>query len=1005
MNSRHIRRLTNHKRNPGRGLAVLRLGLLLVAASLLALVVMLALTAGTIYTVYASYVQELPSAEEIRERSVQGSETTRIYDRTGEHILYEIVPPEGGRRTWVTLEEIPEHLRDATVAMEDKNFYDETLYTNFYGINVEGVGRAIFGELSGDDRGGGSSIPQQLVKLMVFETFEERAERSYLRKLQEWILTIELTRRYPGIEGREQILEAYLNNIFYGHFAVGVEAAAQTYFGKPVQELTLAECAMLVPLGQAPALNPISAPEEAKRRQETVLDTMFLRGYISSEEAYEAKQQPIVVQPPVHQMLAPHWVLYVRSQLEQRFGAEAVYGGGLQVITTLDLDIQREAERIAREHIAEIRESSDAGNAAIVVIDAKTAQIVAMVGSLDYNDESIDGNINMALSPRQPGSSFKPFTYATAFAQGYTPATMVMDVRTSFPDPPNPPYVPENFTRRYKGPILLREALASSYNIPAVAMMHKVGAMNVVDLAHAMGIETLGAANYGLALTLGGGDVRLVDMVYAYSVFANGGAMLGEPKSAERFRAGYRQLDPVTILQVRDSSGELLYAHLQPERREVLSPEVAYLISDVLSDNQARAPGFGAGSVLVIPDRPAAVKTGTTNNFHDSWAVGYTPQYVVGVWSGNADYTAMRNATGVRTSGPIWQQLMLYLHEGKPVESFVRPPGIVMAVVDSTSGKLPTEHSPSRRQELFIEGTVPTTYDDVHKPFAICRASGKLATVYCPAEEVEVQVFTIYPPEADDWVRDQGIAQPPTQFCDLHGPTLASADVAITSPRSFGAVSGVVSILGNARADSQERFWLEVGRGVEPTEWTPITPEHGHRVENDLLATWDASGLDGLYTLQLVVIDGGMRREVRAPVIVDNQPPQIQLRRPNPAGALYNPAAFQRDEDRTYEAGYDEWINIQVEATDNISISHIEFYMNGHLVGTSTVAPYTVRVMFADLPGGIENREALVQEVGALPELKPPSARAQSFVIHVVAYDTAGNRTVSAPVDAYYIPR
>ncbi len=1005
MNSRHIRRLTNHKGNPGRGLRVLRLGLLLVVGLVLSGVVMLALAGGVAYTVYASYVQELPSPEEIHQRSLEGAETTRIYDRTGEHVLYEIVPPEGGRRTWVTLDQIPEHLRNATIAVEDKNFYDETLYTNFYGINVEGVARAIYGELKGDNLGGGSSIPQQLVKLMMFDTLEERAERSYLRKVQEMILTFEIMRRNPGREGRDQILEAYLNNVFYGNFAVGVEAAAQTYFGKSVQELTLAESAMLVPLGQAPALNPISAPEVAKQRQETVLDTMYLRGYITAEEAYEAKQQPIVVQAPVNQMLAPHWVLYVRSQLEERFGAEAVYGGGLQVITTLDLEVQREAERIAREHIAEIGDEANVGNAAVVVMDAKTGQIIAMVGSLDYKDEEIDGSVNMALAPRQPGSSFKPFTYATAFAQGYTPATMVMDVRTSFPDPPNPPYVPENFSRRYKGPVLLREALASSYNIPAVAMMHKVGTMNVVALAHAMGIETLTAANYGLALTLGGGDVRLVDMVYAYSVFANGGVMLGEQKPAESYRPGYRQLDPVSILQVRDSSGEILYAHLQPERREVLSPEVAYLISDILSDNQARTPGFGANSVLVLPDRPAAVKTGTTNNFHDSWAIGYTPQYVVGVWAGNADYTAMRNATGVRTSGPIWQRLMLSLHEGKPVESFVRPPGIVMAVVDATSGKLPTEYSPSRRQELFIEGTVPTTYDDVHRPFTICRASGKLATAYCPQEETEEQVFSIYPSEADDWVREQGIPQPPDQLCDLHGPTLASADVAITSPRPFGAVSGVVSIMGNARAGSQERFWVQVGEGVEPTTWMPITPEHGHRVENGELAVWDTSGLAGLYTLQLIVVDGGVQREVSVPVVVDNQPPQIELRRPNPAGALYNPAAFQRDEDRTYEQGYDEWVNIQVEARDNVSISHVEFYMNGHLMGTSTVAPYTWRVMFADLPGGVEDSEALRQEVGALPELRPPSERARSFIIHVVAYDTAGNRMVSQAVDAYFIPR
>ena len=1004
MNSRHIRRLANHKKNPGGVLFALRLGSLLFVGAIISMIVMLALTVGTLYTVYASYVQELPSAEEIQQRTVVGSETTRILDRTGQHVLYEILPPDGGRHAWVPLEEIPQYLIDATIVMEDRTFYDDTLYTNFYGVSVEGVGRAVVGELTGDDRGGGSSIPQQLVKLMVFETLEERADRSYLRKLQEMILTTELMRRYPGREGRDQILEAYLNNVFYGHFAVGVEAASRAYFGKSVQDLTLAEAAMLVPLGQAPALNPISAPEESKRRQEIVLDTMYLRGYITAEEAWEAKQQPIVVQPPVHQMQAPHWVLFVRSQLERQFGPEAVYGGGLQVITTLDLDIQREAERIAREHIAEIGPERQVGNAAVVVIESKTGQIVAMVGSLDYNSEEIDGNINMTVAPRQPGSAFKPFTYAAAFAQGYTPATMVMDIRTSFPDPPNPPYVPENFTRGYRGPITLREALASSYNIPAVAMTHKAGTNNVLELTRAMGIETLNAPNYGLSLALGAGEVRLLDMAYAFSVFANGGMMVGEPRAVENVRTGHRQLDPVSILQVRDASGELIHAHLQPAYRQVLRPEVAYLVSDVLSDNQARTPGFGANSHLIVPDRPAAVKTGTTNNFHDAWAVGYTPQYVTAVWGGNADYSRMRNATGVRVAGPIWQRLMMHLHEGRPVEVFERPPGIVMAVVDATSGMLPTEYSRARRQELFIEGTVPTTYDDVHRPFVICTTSGKLATIYCPEHEVETQVFAIFPPEADDWVREQGIPQPPDQFCDMHGPTAVGSDVAIISPRPFGAVGGQVQVMGNARAGSQERWWLQVGEGMDPTHWTPITPEHGHHVDNGELGVWDTNGLSGLHTLQLTVVDGGHMREERIPVIVDNEPPQVRIVRPNPDGARYNPAPFQRDVDRTYEAGYDEWINIQVEASDNVSISHIDFYMNGHHVGRSTVAPYTVRVMFNALPGGVEDMEALRAELGTLPELKPPGG-ARSFIVHVVAYDTAGNRTVSTPVDAYYIGR
>ncbi len=952
----HYKWVLPHKRSKmSGGLLALRFSIAVLMVVMVSFLVFLLAVGGTVFSVYAVYAQELPSAEEVERRSVETFETTRIYDRTGEHLLYEMVPAEGGRRTWVPISDVSEHLRKATIAVEDKTFY-----TNPGGINVTGLVRAVWGIMRGEDAGGGSSIHQQLVRNVIMPP-EERMQRSYIRKVKEMVLSFELSRRYPGIEGRQKVLEWYLNNIFYGHHAYGVEAAAQTYFGKSAAELDLAEAAMLVPLGNKPALNPIDAPEEAKGRQELVLDQMYVQGYISAEEAWEAKQKSLVIAPPSFDMDAPHFVLYVRDLLVEEYGSEAVYGGGLNVITSLDMEMQAEAERIVREGVSELRDDHNAHNGATVILDAETNEIRAMVGSVDYHDESIDGQVNMAVSPRQPGSSFKPFVYAAALAQGYTPATMIMDVRSSFPDPPNPaPYVPENYSRTFHGPILLRQALACSYNVPTVAIADKVGTEKVADTARAMGITTLDKADYGLALALGGAEAKLLDMVYAFSVFANGGTMYGMPVASDRVEAEGRRLDPVSILEVTGPDGRVLHKHENLGRQEVLRPEVAFLLTDILSDNKARVPAFGSDNPLELEDRPVAAKTGTTNDFHDGWTVGYTPQYVVGVWVGNADYEKMKRGSGVRTAGPIWNALMRYLHEGLRVENFQRPSGLETAVVDSVSGKLPTEYSPQRVQEIFIEGTVPVEEDDVHHPFRVCNESGKLATAHCPPDQVEEVVFEVYPPEAEDWVREREIPQPPETHCDMHGPSLANSEVAIIEPKLFAPVGGVVPLVGNSRPEGLEKYWLQYGEGMDPQSWVRIGEEHGHRVDNGVLEHWDTEGLDGLYTLQLCVAVGGDVRKASVPVLVDNTPPTVNI---------ISPVSGQ-----VFVMGQDEWINIQVDAQDNASMDRVAFHLDGETLGHSTVAPYTMRWMLS--PSDTETRK-----------------------IHVTAYDEAGNETESEPIE------
>ncbi|MGD9145499.1 MAG: transglycosylase domain-containing protein, partial [Anaerolineae bacterium] len=442
--------------------------LLQIAAGLVVLAMVSTLLAilggvGTVVGVYGYYAKDLPDPNEIVTRQEQ-FETTKIYDRTGQVLLMEVIDPRRGDRTMLPLEQIPEDFRNATIALEDKTFYSNI------GIDPQGITRAFLLNLQGEGVQGGSSITVQLVKNILIPE-EERYQISYARKIKEAMLALEISRLYS----KDQILEWYLNTNYYGNWAIGVDAAAQVYFGKHAQELSLAESAMLAPIVQYPAMNPIDNPDHAKRRQEIALERMVEEGYITQTEADAAYAENLSIHTSMlkrYDILAPHFSMYVRKQLEDRFGTNLLYRGGLRVYTTVDLDINRIAEEEARAQVAALQEQGkDVSNAAVVVMRARTGEILGMVGSIDYWNEEIDGNVNVAVAPRQPGSSFKPFSYVTSFHQGHTAAEMVMDVHTCFDDWPNPPYCPENYDRKYHGPQSFRTALARSYNIPAVKVL------------------------------------------------------------------------------------------------------------------------------------------------------------------------------------------------------------------------------------------------------------------------------------------------------------------------------------------------------------------------------------------------------------------------------------------------------------------------------------------------------------------------------------------------------
>jgi membrane peptidoglycan carboxypeptidase len=918
---------------------------------------------GSAYAVYDSFARQLPDPTAI-ETEQEDFETTKVFDRSGKTLLYEVFDPYRGDRSYIKLSEIPEFCRQATIILEDKNFYNNP------GFDPEGIGRAFIQNLRGGQIQGGSSITQQLIKNILIDE-EERTQLSYTRKVKEIILAVEITRRFD----KDQILEWYFNTNSYFNLAYGIDAAARGYFDKPASALTKAECAMLAPIPQFPYLNPINSPDKAKYRQRITLNRMVEEGLLTAEEADQIYNEPIKIRQEDEQRFdikAPHFAVYVRKELErtpERYNInnpELIYRGGLRVYTSLDLELNNEAQKIAAGHVKELKdEGHNASNACVVVIRPKTGEILAMVGSVDYWDKENDGKFNVCTDDpgRQPGSSFKPFSYLTLFSQGvYNAATMVMDVRQSFPDDPNPPYVPENYDPtgqgKYHGPVRLRNALASSYNIPAVWVLSKAGIKNVIATAHRMGITTLNADYYGLALTLGGGEVKPIDMAYAYSVLANLGTMAGQPVPEVDRRPGHRTLEPVSILRIEDTAGNVIYEYKQPTMEQVIDPALSYLMVDIMSDNNARTPGFGANSVLKkdFEDRPIAAKTGTTNNFRDNWTVGFTPQLSVAVWVGNNDNEEMKDVTGLSGAAPIWHDVMLYYLKDKPVEEWQEPPGLVRAQVGRLSGLLPTQYTQGAITELFLEGTVPTQRDNIYQGVRINRENGKLATAYTPPEKVEERVYEVYPPVAADWVREQGIPQPPTEYDDSTGPAVNVGPVAIINPRPYEYIKGGQVITGNAKADNFQLYRLEVGKGLNPAEWRQLGRDYNNQVEGTPLEFWDTTQEEeGLYTLQLTVVKNDQSLERRAvQVTVDNTPPAVELVNPEPA--------------KIYTKEDDLWVNIQADATDNFSMNRVDFFLDGNKIGESTVAPYTLRwnIVMTDTP--LKYLEAPVYQTAPLTQ-------------------------------------
>ena len=593
----------------------------------------------------------IPALEDISERRVDQS--TKIYDRTGEILLYDT--SRDSRRALIPFEAISPYTKAAALAIEDKNFYSHQ------GFELSSFLRATFVNLvTLSFSQGGSTITQQVVKNSILTK-----DKTPTRKLKELILAVKLEK----VLTKDEILSLYLNEISYGGNIYGVEEAAQNFFGKPASRLTLAESAYLASLPKAPTYYSPYGPhrEDLEARKNLVLNEMLANNFISKEEHTNAANEKVEFKPRQNtgSIKAPHFAFFVIDHLAKKYGEDTLANSGFRVITTLDYSIQREAEAIAKKYGTINKERFNGENNAIVAIDPKTGDILAMVGSRDYFDEGIDGNFNASLGYRQPGSTFKPFVYSVLFNKGYTADTILFDTPIQF----SPNCAPDNFTTdeicyspvnyddRFRGPITVRNALAQSVNIPAVEALYLSGIRSSVDLAKSFGIESLTQIDdYGLSLVLGGGSVSLLEMVSAYAVFANDGV-----------RNPYNP-----ILWVEDVDGNIVDRYSVFPRR-VLSEQTARTISSILSDNVARTPAYGANSTLYVNSRDVAVKTGTSNDYRDAWIVGYTPNITIGAWVGNNDNSPMEKKVAGLIVSPLWRELMDKVLPSLAFESFIKP--------------------------------------------------------------------------------------------------------------------------------------------------------------------------------------------------------------------------------------------------------------------------------------------------------------------------------------------
>ncbi len=856
----------------------------MLALGIVAALVLGVIGAGAVSVFYVQVTQpvfaDINSIDDLQERSLQ-FETTRIRDREG-NILYQINDPDGGLRDTVTLEDVSPWIIVATVATEERDYFTNP------GFSIPAIIRAVVQNYrEGAVVSGASTITQQVTRQLLLPD-DLAAERSYRRKLIEIFLAAELNRRFT----KEEILDLYLNQIYYSNLSYGIEAAARTYFDKSASDLTLSEAAFLAGIPQAPAVwDPVNNREaitEPNGRLDQVLGLMLEAGCIATGDSgldlpcvypetitAEATQTQAlrtqVFQPVQLNASYPHWVVYIQQQLEADSAiGPSIYTSGFDVYTTLDPRMQDLAQQQVTEVLAGLTDRN-VNNASVMVVDIDTGAILAMVGSADFDNEAIDGQVNIALTPQQPGSSIKPFTYLTAFEQGWTPETVLWDVPIEYPIPGFGVYEPVNYDGRYHGPQTARYSLANSYNIPAVLTMDYVGVPALLETLNTLGITSLGDSSnpnqYGLSLTLGAGEVYLIEWVNAFATLANQG-----------------QYHPLYAIERIEQNGQVIegYPYEVPQGEQVIDEAHAYLLADIMSDYNARIPAFGENSILNPPFQ-AAAKTGTTNDFRDNWTMGFTSEIAVGVWVGNTDNSPMINVTGVSGAGPIWRGVIEGSSGWYPPQEFERPTSVFLQTVCADDGTSPAsaycnEFSDVSTGWFAINQPPPSPEEEgLYRTYPVDQFTGLIANDYCPGY-VEERPFLVLPnpsqlidvaeasrnwllssTSGQSWAAERGLTseniinEAPTDEC---GPDTPVPNVAINEPGAGSTQQEIITIFGSAFVPNFSHYTVEYGIGDSPGDWVMFQGRTSTSIENNVLAQLDARDLpDGPITLRLLAYD------------------------------------------------------------------------------------------------------------------------------------------------------
>lgn len=890
-----------------------------------------ALAAVVFALVYTNLTNNLPSLETLPLLLEPPDgfllQPTRIYDRTGEQILLELENPAAAERRYLTLDvsqpnHLPPTLITTTLATVDPTFWHNP------GFSLQGL-----------NSGSHSTLAQNLVSdlLLWNEPIGLR------RALRERLLAAQIIARF----GREQVLTWYLNSTNYGRLAYGADAAARVYFGKPAKDLNLAESALLAAVAEAPALNPIDAPQVALERQQVIVQLLLAQGFITAEQAEEAGLSKIKLREPVAPAAnpAPAFVNIVLDQLDSMIDLRWLERGGFRVVTTLDYNLQLQvacaaATQLARlENLPDVTTTSDGtpceaarllptlpprvGNlplgprASAVVLDPQTGQVLAMAGVAPAAAGPPAEPFHFTSHP--PGSLLTAFIYLTGFTRGLSPSSLVWDIPTSQAE-----IEVQNFDGLFHGPLRLRTAMANDYIVVAAQVLEQIGVENAWRTARQLGLDSLDPPiENSLNAFMDSGEITLLDASQAFGVFSNQGTLVGWGLNPTPNADGSQSLDPLTILRLEDTTGKLWLGENLSLARPVISSQLAYLVTNVLSDEAARWPSLGHPNSLEI-GRPAAAKLGYARG-SDAWTIGYTPQLVVGVWVDTEDVTAQ---FPTKVAAGLWHAVIQFASRDLPTEGWAAPPGVANIDVCDPSGMLPTADCPSVVTEVFLEGSGPTQIDSLYRRLQTNRETGRLATVFTPPELVEERVYLMVPPLAAEWARLAGLPTPPEFYDVILSPSIHSSEVQITSPEMFSHVSEQVTIIGSASGNGFEFYRLQVGKGLNPKEWLRVSQISQAVVEGEL-GVWDTRGLSGLYAIQLLVVGQDQRIETSIiQVTVDNQPPKALI--------LY-PAKGEE-----ISSSQKSTITLQANASDDLALKSVEFYIDETLVDTVTQAPFAV---------------------------------------------------------------